>query len=330
MSDLGNYYGSFETAEELEKNGNKLTAALEYWMCTQYAEHGEFPWVPDLSLESKAWARYRKILNKQPYSPLSKTTFIKGCQCLKALWLYKNKYDKRYVSPEVEQKLHLGHHMGKLAQQLFEHGVDASTFPDLQHRLHILQGKTPLQVPNIPFRLKQNLWLERTQELIDDKTTFIYEAAFSHNSVFSAVDILHHSEDGFIAYEVKNATEIRDVFIHDCALQYYVMSHNIDVKDFFLVYTNENYLQTLDTPIEKLTPENCDLNQLFIRKSVIKEVQTLQETVEKELISIKDVLHQKDEPAVAVGPQCISPYECEFKYYCSKTIRPDYPLDPYF
>ncbi len=27
MSDLGNYYGSFETAEELEKNGNKLTAA---------------------------------------------------------------------------------------------------------------------------------------------------------------------------------------------------------------------------------------------------------------------------------------------------------------
>ncbi|MBR3454433.1 MAG: hypothetical protein IKH26_03835 [Bacteroidaceae bacterium] len=58
MSDLGNYYGSFEAAEELEKNGYKLTAALEYWMCTQYAEHGEFPWVPDLSLESKSWARY--------------------------------------------------------------------------------------------------------------------------------------------------------------------------------------------------------------------------------------------------------------------------------
>ena len=27
MSDLGNYYGSFETAEEIEKNRNKLTTA---------------------------------------------------------------------------------------------------------------------------------------------------------------------------------------------------------------------------------------------------------------------------------------------------------------
>ena len=120
------------------------------------------------------------------------------------------------------------------------------------------------------------------------------------------------------------------MYIHDCALQYYVMSHNIELKDLFLVYTNEDYLQTLDTPIDKLTPDNCDLEHLFIRKSIINEVKALQETVEKELISMKDVLRQKEEPAIDVGPQCTSPYECEFKYYCSKAIRPDYFIDLYF
>ncbi len=120
------------------------------------------------------------------------------------------------------------------------------------------------------------------------------------------------------------------MFIHDCALQYYVMSHNIDVKDLILVYINEDYLKTLDTPIDKLTPENCNLNHLFIRKSIINEVKALQETVEKELIGMKDILRQKEEPAIDVGPQCTSPYECEFNYYCSKTIRPDYCIDSFF
>lgn len=176
MSDIGNFYGCFEHAEELEANGDVLNAAIEYWMCTQYAEHGEFPVAPDTSLELKAGNKWKRLQSKLPYAPLSKTTFIKGCQCLKALWLYRNKYDQRVVPPDVQQKFNVGHIIGALAQHLFPSGFDASLFPVLQECLDSLQKRTPLNVPNLPYRLKQNLWLKQTQDAINRKDQDIYEA----------------------------------------------------------------------------------------------------------------------------------------------------------
>ena len=42
MSDIGNYFCSFEAAKLYEKNGDLLMAVVEYWMCIQYANHGDF------------------------------------------------------------------------------------------------------------------------------------------------------------------------------------------------------------------------------------------------------------------------------------------------
>lgn len=326
MSDIGNYYGSFESATQLEDNGNFLMAAIEYWMCIQYAEHGEFPVVPDTSLESKAYDKLRKLQSKLPYAPLSKTTFIKGCQCLKALWLYRNKYDQRFVSDELQKKFNTGHTIGELAQHLFPSGADVSAFQMLQHQLKVLQGKTPLQIPNFPYKLKQNLWLRQTQDALNDGIKDIYEAAFTFNDVFAAVDILHTSEDGYVAYEVKSSFDVKDVYIHDCALQYYVISHNIDLQDMFLVYPNENYVKSLGVEIGDLTLENCDVQQLFIKKSILADVLALQESVSAELKKIKPVLSKLSEPKINMGEQCENPYECDFMRYCSND-NPDLDLE---
>lgn len=317
MSDFGNYYGSFESAQEHEASGDLLMAAIEYWMCIQYAEHGEFPVVPDTSLESKAHDKLRKLQSKLPYAPLSKTSFIKGCQCLKALWLYRNKYDQRFVSDELQKKFNTGHTIGEFAQHLFPLGTDASAFPELQCQLKILQGKTPLQVPNLPYKLKQNLWLRQTQDALNDSIKDIYEAAFTFNDVFAAVDILHTTDSGHIAYEVKSSFDVKDVYIHDCALQYYVISHNIGLQDIFLVYPDEDYVNSLGLGIDELTSENCDLQKLFIRKSILNDVLEMQYSIEQELKTIKPILSQKSEPKIDMGEQCSSPYECDFKRYCS-------------
>jgi hypothetical protein len=317
MSDFGTYYGSFESAIECEAKGDLLMAAIEYWMCIQYSEHGEFPVVPDTFLESKAHDKLRKLQSKLPYAPLSKTSFIKGCQCLKALWLYRNKYDQRFVSDELQKKFNTGHTIGELAQHLFPSGTNASAFPELQHQLKILQGKTPLQVPNLPYKLKQNLWLRQTQEALKDSIKDIYEAAFTFNDVFAAVDILHTIEDGYVAYEVKSSFDVKDVYIHDCALQYYVMSHNVALQDIFLVYPDENYVNSLGIGIDDLTIENCDIQKLFIKKSILNEVLALQSTVEEELKTIKPILSQRNEPRIAIGDQCNNPYGCDFLRYCT-------------
>ncbi len=322
MSDIVNYYDSFESAQRLEENGHLLHAAIEYWMCTQYGEHGEFPYMPDTSLEDKAYKRWMKIQSKLPYAQLSKTTFIKGCQCPKALWLYLNKYKCRYVSDEIQRKFDTGHVVGELAQHLFPSGYDASHFPILQMRLNALRGKTPLTVPGLPARLRQGLWVCQTQEALARNEKDIYEAAFRHNDVFAALDILHATDHGYEAYEVKSSYMVKDVYIHDCALQYYVMSHHIDLTDIFLVYPDEEYVKSLGVELIDLTLENCDVQRLFIKKSILNEVLALQETIEAELKALQPILKQQAEPKIDTGEQCTNPYSCEFHHYCTGTPIP--------
>ncbi len=318
MSDLLNYYGSFEHAEELESKGDYLMAAVEYWFCTQYCEHGDFPFIPDLSLVGKSNMRLEKLQKKIPYAPLSKSTFIKGCQCLKALWLYKNKYQERTITERQQQRFDWGHKIGELAQQLFPSGSDASKFLDIDRSLHFLQCKTPLEVPPLPFRLKQNLWLQNTKDSMQKNIQNIYEAAFTYNDVFSAIDILHKEDNKYHAYEVKSSFNVKDVFIHDCALQYYVMSHNLKLDDFYIIHINEDYLGSLNIELKNVTLENCDINKLFVQKSILAEVLALQETIEKELKTIKSVLYTKSEPQMKMGLHCFRPYECDFRQYCKK------------
>lgn len=322
MSDIGNYYGSFESAEELEANGNLLEAAIEYWLCTQYYEHGEFPTMPDTSLESKASSKLKRLQSKLPYAPLSKTSFIKGFQCLKALWLYRNKYDQRFVPPEVQQKFNIGHIIGEMAQHLFPNGIDASHFESVQSQLRYLQTRTPLKVPDMPFRLKQNLWLKQTKGALERNELDVYEAAFLYDGVFAAVDVLHLEKSGdYIAYEVKSSYDIKDVYIHDCALQYYVISHNIKLADMYLVYPDEEYVKSLGIEIEKLNINNCDVEKLFIKKSIHNEILAMQPTIEVELKKIKLILSQIIEPKQNMGEQCGNPYECDFLHYCSSQKR---------
>ena len=57
---------------------------------------------------------------------LSKSTFIRGCQCEKSLYL--NKYHpelRQEISEQLQAVFDRGHKIGELAQQLFPGGVNA-------------------------------------------------------------------------------------------------------------------------------------------------------------------------------------------------------------
>lgn len=317
MSDIGNYYGSYESAKEYETQGDILHAALEFWLCYQYYEHGEFPPHADNKLGLEAFEKYNKYLKRLPYAPLSKTTFIKGCQCLKSLWLYKNKYNQRVVSSELQQKFNRGHVIGNLAQKLFPNGHDASSF-DFELCLRTLDKRTPLMLSPLPYKLKQNLWLNQTDHFLGLDRVSIYEAAFSFDKTFAAVDILDIIHDKAIAYEVKSSYDVKDVYIHDCALQYYVMSHCTQLDDFFLIYPDEEYVQSLNLDLCDLTIHNCDINKLFKKKSIIEEVKSLQDYIIEHLKLIKPILTTIREPRQLMGEHCSSPYDCEFHQYCSE------------
>ena len=109
---------------------------------------------------------------------LSKSTYIRSLQCIKSLYLYKNFYQLRDpLPPERKVRFEQGHNVGKLAWQLFPGGVDASP-------IHISRFKESVQL---------------TQNLIAQRTTVIYEAAFIFNEVLVALDILVRDGDSWRA-----------------------------------------------------------------------------------------------------------------------------------
>ena len=317
MSDLANYYDSRERALELEGRGDWLMAAVEHWMCYQYGEHGEFTMLPDTSLGPDSLQRFKRLVKRLPYASLSKSTFITGCQCPKALWLYKNKYDRRHVSPEVQRKFDVGHAIGKLAQRLFPDGTDASKH-GYERKLEVLQWQTPLEVPPLPFILRQNLWLRGTEHLVANRKASIYEAAFSRNGVFAAVDILTHTDGQWVAWEVKSSFDVHDVYLLDCALQYHVINHHVPLHDFALVYPDAEYANSLGIDLSQLTEDNCDIQRLFKTRSILDIVREMQPTVEQRLAALRPVLVQRSEPRTAMGEQCTAPYPCPFVRYCSE------------
>ncbi len=75
---------------------------------------------------------------------LFKSTFIKGLQCDKSLYLYKHNYNWHdQVSVQQQSVFDRGHRVGALAQSMFPEGLDAS-YPHVSH----LDSKQSVEAKN--------------------------------------------------------------------------------------------------------------------------------------------------------------------------------------
>ena len=149
---------------------------------------------------------------------LSKSSFIRGVQCEKHLYLYKYHYTEMDQLSEMQKAIFKrGTDVGKLAQQLFPSGIDAS--------------------PNSQFEYDKAVKL--TQKLLNDKQKIIYEASFNFNDVLAVADIVVNEKSGLKIFEVKSSTSISETYIRDAALQYWVISNcGYKIKDFSITYIN--------------------------------------------------------------------------------------------
>lgn len=313
MADTANIFDFLEEARNALIQDDYLRAAIASYWCIQYCKYGELYGMSSSDLneiETIANRIYHTSSKRIKSITLSKTTFVYGTICQKLLWLHKNKYNLRVVSPNTQKKFDAGHHIGYLAQKMFPDGIDAST---IGSEMTIDGVKV-----HLPFNLKQYLWIDKTNSLYKDRT--IFEAAFVYDDVFAAIDILYKSEAGHIAYEVKSSKSITDTIINDCALQYYVINYNCPLDDFFLIYLNEDYLNEVQLSVEDINESNVDIDKLFIKESVLSRILILQKDIAKRVRMCKSVLKER-EPKIKMGNQCSSPYECMYRHYClsSKT-----------
>lgn len=226
---------------------------------------------------------------------LSKSTFLKGVQCEKALYLHKHHKElKDEISAEQEAIFSQGTRVGELATQLFPGGIDCT--------------------PQDYYDFQQAVI--RTQEEIKKGTKVIYEAAFQYNKVLAALDILVHDGNDWKAYEVKSSTSISDTYLLDATIQYYAITNSgIDLKDISIVFINNEYEKNGD----------LDVKQLFKIESVKERVLELLPGIPNKLAALKKVLQQKQIPDKEIGSHCSNPYPCDFAGHCWKHI-PEYSI----
>ncbi len=236
---------------------------------------------------------------------LSKSLYIKGLQCTKALWL--KKYKKEVLTQpdsQMQAIFDTGNRVGDKASELFPNGKE---------------------VPYEGTTFSEKLAL--TQLWMDEGIESIYEATFEYNGILVMVDILHKTEDGWEINEVKSSTwnsskSTKDIqlYIYDTAIQYYVLNGcGVDIKKSSVILINSEYVRG----------NTLDIHQLFSIVDVTEEVAELQADIPLHLARFMEVLKDsKNEPDIDIGHHCKSPYACEAREYCWKVQRkiPDYSV----
>lgn len=226
---------------------------------------------------------------------LSKSTFIRGNQCLKSLYLNKKRpFLRDKLSPEQLEKFRRGHNVGFLAQKLFPGGVDFRPKSPSQYQKAVLQTRDAIRTHSY---------------------NILYEAGFQFDRLLALLDILVDENEGWHAYEVKSSYKISDTFILDAAFQYYVITNSgIALKDFTIVYASEalNY--------EKLD-EYTDIAPLFIKQSVLNEILPLQDYIREQVAREKETLLLEKSPQIEMGPHCYHPYPCDFIGHCTRQLQ---------
>lgn len=220
---------------------------------------------------------------------LSKSKYTRGVNCHKSLWLYVHKKTEQVYSDATMAVFTRGTSVGELAQQYF---------PD---------GKTALHEDYPGYASAQ-----RTQALIMDGVETIYEATFIYEDTLVAVDILHKENGQWYLYEVKGTNGIKPQHIKDVAVQYYVVSGSgIPLADAYVMHFDKEYVRR----------GNIEVNKLFKADSVLKDVKNLQDEVRTTIPVLAEMLNG-EEPEIAMGSQCTSPYTCDFCDYCKKLAPP--------
>lgn len=211
----------------------------------------------------------------------SKSQYTKYLHCHKRLWLYKNNRDVMSPPDPAQEKIfETGNRVGALAREYFAGG----------------------KLVDEPFYEVETA-LEKTRELLNT-ADIIYEAAFLYNNVLVRADILHRTPGGWDVIEVKSATNVKEEYYDDAAIQAYVIKGTgLKINKVFLMHINNAYVKETDS---------IDLDKYFALAD-ITEALTPPQAIEDTLTEMKKEM-SGPEPVQEISKSLCG--DCEFQTYC--------------
>jgi hypothetical protein len=228
---------------------------------------------------------------------ISKSQYLKGLQCPRALWLHRNRKDlAQEVSEGTQFIFDTGHEVGVLAQQYFGEGIEITE----------------------PY-YKIDQAIRSTHQAVKQGKDLIFEAtACAENGAYSRIDILK-KVDGSGAWdliEVKSSTGVKDYHIDDMALQRHAFTGaGYRIRKSILMHINNSYVRS----------GQLDLQGLFTLEDCTEMVEDRLAEVGSKVEELIKVINSRNEPGVEIGGHCTNPFECDFTSYCWSHV-PDYSV----
>lgn len=234
---------------------------------------------------------------------LSKSKYIRGLQCDRALWLDVHRPSLARYTAEQMRRFDRGRDFEYAFKSTFPHGIDISS--ELKRNVDAY--------PEYTARLLDDVGKRRAASAGNGATNdgghgtpcpyevVLFEAGFLYDDVLVLADVVQQREDGTLdIYEVKSGTALSETYRRDAALQHYVISHCREIHTFSIVYAN---------------PDGG-----FITEDLTEALQTQHDEIERNIAAMKEII-RGGEPATPTGQHCLEPYACPYQHYCQQGVR---------
>ena len=222
---------------------------------------------------------------------LSKSDYMMAQNCVKALWLKKNRKDlTQEIDKATQRRFDVGNEVQELAREFFPGGVMVPA-----ENWDVINGS------KITADLAKN-------------NDILYEAfAKLDNGAFCRIDILKRNGDGWDLIEIKSTTSVKSEQIEDLAFQKYVFDNaGYSVKQCWVMHINSNYLRK--GPI--------DVKELFQIENITDKVSDVYIDTIDYIEQYMEIQKRKTEPEILIHKAC---KYCPYYSYCCNNV-PEYSV----
>ena len=232
---------------------------------------------------------------------LSKSKIIAFRQCPKRLWLEIHKPELRDDSAS-EVVFKIGHQVGDIARTIYDPKGTGETI-DIN-------------------TLGHSEALKRSAELLTDGKKPVFEAGLSMQGALAYADVmLPDQSNGTLRWrmiEVKSSTGVKAYHQDDIAVQSHIaIASGVRLASVSLAHIDNSFVYQGEGDYHGLLHEVDLTNEALSRFDEVKEW----------IAGALAVAAQDQEPEVATGPQCTTPFTCGFCDYCNRDkVQPEFPL----
>jgi len=220
---------------------------------------------------------------------LSKTNFMLGLKCPRALWF---KINQPATFPPLSEStravLNEGNRVGELARQLYPDGILLERDSD-PRKMHAESIKA--------LRLGVPLF---ESGMLDERA-----------QLYALPDILFPvGENVWDLYEVKSSTSVKPYHPKDVAFQRTVYeSAGLRIRNTYLMHVNPDYVK--DGPL--------DLTQYFVAKNINREVARYLPHIRELVEGMQNIMSSENPPEIAAGQSC---GDCSMDPICWSDLPP--------